>query len=415
MDERPFPHGPLPQAPPSRRGFVLAGGLAVVSAGAGVWWGRHEDEPAEGTPSGRHPGVDRGGRRRAGAARAGRGPVQPLPGDAGGHPGRDPPRPRRALRRDPSRDRRRDVPASAAGAAARDLRRPQAETGGSARARAAGGRCGGRARPAADRPAGGTARQHRRVRSGARRGAAVTPRPDPRVLAAWQDALAAEQQAAWGYPLLGPHLPADRQDRARACQAVHEQVRNDTADAIAAAGATPRAPQGDYPALYGLRPARAGRPARGRLRGRLALPVRGQLSPRAPRVTNAGCDARGTVEAAQTPRSPAVRCGPPAGGCVAGTAAHPVVAFPGTSRYRTPVIRPAGYGSRAAPRSRRRHAADASSTASSTSWHRSIRRRRYIGDRVNGCVPRNARAKRSAERADVHRNASSGTPRLERT
>ncbi len=74
------------------------------------------------------------------------------------------------------------------------------------------------------------------------------------MLAAWQDALAAEQQAAWGYPLLGPHLPADRQDRARACQAVHEQVRNDTADAIAAAGATPRAPQGDYPALYGLAP-----------------------------------------------------------------------------------------------------------------------------------------------------------------
>lgn len=43
MDERPFPHGPLPQAPPSRRGFVLAGSLAVVSAGAGVWWARRPD------------------------------------------------------------------------------------------------------------------------------------------------------------------------------------------------------------------------------------------------------------------------------------------------------------------------------------------------------------------------------------
>lgn len=42
MDERPFPHGPLPQAPPSRRGFLVVGGLAVVSAGTGAWLGvRH--------------------------------------------------------------------------------------------------------------------------------------------------------------------------------------------------------------------------------------------------------------------------------------------------------------------------------------------------------------------------------------
>jgi hypothetical protein len=37
MDERPFPHGPLPQPPPSRRGFLVAGGLAVLAAGGGVW------------------------------------------------------------------------------------------------------------------------------------------------------------------------------------------------------------------------------------------------------------------------------------------------------------------------------------------------------------------------------------------
>src|SRR6476646_9789768 len=30
MDERPFPHGPLAQPPPSRRGFVVAGGVAVA-------------------------------------------------------------------------------------------------------------------------------------------------------------------------------------------------------------------------------------------------------------------------------------------------------------------------------------------------------------------------------------------------
>jgi hypothetical protein len=36
MDERPFPHGPLAQPPPSRRGFVVAGGLAVIAAAGGV-------------------------------------------------------------------------------------------------------------------------------------------------------------------------------------------------------------------------------------------------------------------------------------------------------------------------------------------------------------------------------------------
>lgn len=82
----------------------------------------------------------------------------------------------------------------------------------------------------------------------------MNARPDPTVLEAWQAALAAEQQAAFGYPVLGPHLPADRQDRARACQTVHEQLRDRTAVAIAAAGATPKAPRGDYPALYGIAP-----------------------------------------------------------------------------------------------------------------------------------------------------------------
>jgi hypothetical protein len=37
MDERPFPHGPLPQPPPSRRGMLLVGGLAALAAGGGVW------------------------------------------------------------------------------------------------------------------------------------------------------------------------------------------------------------------------------------------------------------------------------------------------------------------------------------------------------------------------------------------
>jgi hypothetical protein len=77
--------------------------------------------------------------------------------------------------------------------------------------------------------------------------------PTP-VLTAWQDALAAEQQAAFGYALLGPHLPGDRQDLARSHQALHEQLRDGTAGAIEAAGARPVAALGDYPALYGIAP-----------------------------------------------------------------------------------------------------------------------------------------------------------------
>jgi hypothetical protein len=77
-------------------------------------------------------------------------------------------------------------------------------------------------------------------------------RLDRSIVAAWQGALAAEQQAAFGYALLGPHLGADRRNLARSCQAIHEQLRDDTADAIAAVGVYPGAPQGDYPQLYGV-------------------------------------------------------------------------------------------------------------------------------------------------------------------
>ena len=51
MDERPFPHGPLPQAPPSRRGFIAAGVLAVAAAGGGVWLARSaEDDGGSSAP-----------------------------------------------------------------------------------------------------------------------------------------------------------------------------------------------------------------------------------------------------------------------------------------------------------------------------------------------------------------------------
>lgn len=70
------------------------------------------------------------------------------------------------------------------------------------------------------------------------------------VVPAWQAALAAEQQAAFGYALLGPHLRLGDVALARTAQTAHEQLRDNTATAISAAGRTPQPPAGDYPTLY---------------------------------------------------------------------------------------------------------------------------------------------------------------------
>jgi hypothetical protein len=68
---------------------------------------------------------------------------------------------------------------------------------------------------------------------------------------AWQAALAAEQRAAFGYGLLGAHLHGSpRLPLAISCSNAHEQLRDTTAEAIAAAGLTPVAPAADYPDLY---------------------------------------------------------------------------------------------------------------------------------------------------------------------
>ncbi|MFN2561706.1 MAG: DUF4439 domain-containing protein [Jatrophihabitans sp.] len=67
---------------------------------------------------------------------------------------------------------------------------------------------------------------------------------------AWQAALAVEQQAAFGYALLGPHLSGTDKDLAVQCSDDHESRRDATAAAIAGAGLRPVAPQADYPALY---------------------------------------------------------------------------------------------------------------------------------------------------------------------
>jgi hypothetical protein len=76
---------------------------------------------------------------------------------------------------------------------------------------------------------------------------------------AWQAALAAEQQAVFGYGLLGPRLAAADRQLAVTCSDAHETLRDRTEAALAAAGLTPAPPLADYPALYPVPDAAAAR------------------------------------------------------------------------------------------------------------------------------------------------------------
>jgi hypothetical protein len=68
---------------------------------------------------------------------------------------------------------------------------------------------------------------------------------------AWQAALAAEHRAVFGYSLLGARLRGTAQlTLAVACSDAHEQLRDATVEAIAAAGLDPVPADADYPDLY---------------------------------------------------------------------------------------------------------------------------------------------------------------------
>ncbi|WP_375478300.1 DUF4439 domain-containing protein [uncultured Jatrophihabitans sp.] len=81
---------------------------------------------------------------------------------------------------------------------------------------------------------------------------------------AWQNALAAEHQAVFGYAVLGPRA-GGAEALAVQCSDAHEALRNDTVDVIAAAGLTPVEPLADYPALYPVDDAAAARALAARL------------------------------------------------------------------------------------------------------------------------------------------------------
>jgi Domain of unknown function (DUF4439) len=83
---------------------------------------------------------------------------------------------------------------------------------------------------------------------------------DPvRVNAAGQAALAAEEQAVFGYALLGPQLSGTDQQLAVTCSNAHEDLRDALQDNLVAAGQTPVQPLPDYPGLYPVATAAAAR------------------------------------------------------------------------------------------------------------------------------------------------------------
>jgi len=67
---------------------------------------------------------------------------------------------------------------------------------------------------------------------------------------AWQAALGAQQQAVFGYGLLGPHLSGTDQPRALAAQVAHETSRDAISMAMTQAGVAPANAAADYPGLY---------------------------------------------------------------------------------------------------------------------------------------------------------------------
>lgn len=67
---------------------------------------------------------------------------------------------------------------------------------------------------------------------------------------AWQGALAAEEEAVFGYGLLGARLAGPNRNLALEYQTAHGELRDTTRAALAAAGLVPVPPAADYPALY---------------------------------------------------------------------------------------------------------------------------------------------------------------------
>ena len=79
------------------------------------------------------------------------------------------------------------------------------------------------------------------------------------VVAAVQRALAAENEAVFGYGLLGPHLADADVDLARSASTAHEQLRDAMQSLLADRHVIPDPPQADYPDLPAVADAAAAR------------------------------------------------------------------------------------------------------------------------------------------------------------
>jgi hypothetical protein len=141
---------------------------------------------------------------------------------------------------------------------------------------------------------------------------------------AWQAALAAEQQAVFGYGLLGPRLSGTDRDLAGSDAVEHETLRDDTAAAITAAGLTPVPPLADYPALYPVADAAGARRLAVRLEDNCAAAWRFLYLQAAGRTSARAATLRHRAQAALT--ASAVRG---ARWRARVSPAHPTTAFPG--------------------------------------------------------------------------------------
>lgn len=114
--------------------------------------------------------------------------------------------------------------------------------------------------------------------------------------AAWQGALGAEEQAVYGYQLLGPRLTAADRDHAAACQSAHEELRDATSAALVAAGYPLAAPAADYPSLYPVAGAAAARSLAVRLEDDCAAAWRYLYLAAASSTGQPGATLRGTAQ-----------------------------------------------------------------------------------------------------------------------
>lgn len=122
------------------------------------------------------------------------------------------------------------------------------------------------------------------------------------IVAAWQQALAAEHAAVAGYDVLGPRLPNPTEiGLARSSQQAHRDLRDRTAAQLRAAGQTPVAALADYPLPFPVADAPQARQLARRLETACAQAWRYLIAVAAePGLPTTGLDVSAVRDAAQS-------------------------------------------------------------------------------------------------------------------